>query len=194
MKLESLSELLEDQLKDLYNAENQLLKALPKMVKNASSESLAEAIQNHLEETRGHVERLTRIGQMLEIKLTGKKCKAMEGLLEEGKEVLEADGEAPLLDSAMIAAAQRVEHYEISAYGTARTFAEALGHTEVAELLQETLDEEEKADKLLTEISVQELLPEACQLEEEESDEAAAAPSSPTRQSKKQRSVGSRSR
>ena len=119
MKLASLDRLLEDQLKDLYSAENQLVKALPKMAKRASSGGLKEAITSHLEETKQHVERLDRIGQTLGVKLSGKKCKAMEGLIEEGAEALESDGPGPVIDAALIAAAQRVEHYEIAAYGTA---------------------------------------------------------------------------
>ncbi|MBX9679014.1 MAG: ferritin-like domain-containing protein [Gemmataceae bacterium] len=166
MKLASLDKLLEDQLKDLFSAENQLLKALPKMAKAASSEPLREAFQMHLEETRGQVERLEKIGKTLGIKLTGKKCAAMEGLIEEGKEVLEAEGPEYIIDAALIIAAQRVEHYEISGYGSARTLAEHLGHEEVAGLLQETLDEESAADEKLTTLCVEEVLP-AGEAEEE---------------------------
>ena len=159
MKMPTLAKLLEDQLKDLYSAESQLVKALPKMAKKASSKGLKGAFTSHLEETKHHVERLEEIGQALEIKLAGKKCKAMEGLVEEGSEVIEAEGPGPIIDSALIAAAQRVEHYEISAYGTARTLAEHLGHADVVELLQETLDEESAADEKLTSISTDEILP-----------------------------------
>lgn len=160
MKLASLDKLLEDQLKDLYSAENQLLKALPKMAKAASSESLRQAFETHLEETQGQIERLEKIGKTLGIaKLSGKKCKAMAGLIEEGKEVLEADGPEGIIDAALIIAAQRVEHYEISGYGSARTLAEHLGHDEVAGLLQETLDEESATDEKLTTLSVEEVLP-----------------------------------
>src|SRR5262249_48319474 len=126
-------------------------------------------IVSHLEETKGHVERLDQIGEDLGVKLSGKKCKAMEGLIEEGAEVLEAEGPDAVIDSALIAAAQRVEHYEISAYGTARTLAEHLGHTEAVSLLQETLDEESAADEKLTSISLEEILPNA---EGEDSEEA----------------------
>lgn len=153
MKITSLEELFQDQIKDVYSAESQLVKALPKMAKAASSDELREAFESHLEETRGHVERLDRIGEALGIKLTGKKCKAMEGLIEEGKEGIEADGEEGLLDLALIAAAQRVEHYEISAYGSLRAAAEAMGNSEAVELLQETLDEESAADEKLTNIA-----------------------------------------
>ena len=141
------------------------MKALPKMAKKASP-ALKEAITSHLEETKHHVERLDQIGQTLGIKLTGKKCKAMEGLIEEGAEVLEAEGPGPVIDSALIAAAQRVEHYEISAYGSARALAGQLGHEEVVELLQETLDEESAADEKLTSISEEEILPAAVREEQ----------------------------
>jgi ferritin-like metal-binding protein YciE len=158
----TLDKLLIDELKDLYNAENQLVKALPKMAKSASTPRLAEAFNEHLEETRNHVSRLDAISKHLGVKLTGKKCAAMEGLIEEGKEILEEQDEGPVMDAALIGAAQRVEHYEIAAYGTARTMAEILGQEEVAKLLQETLDEEGNADKLLTQISMKEVLPAAC--------------------------------
>lgn len=161
MKLPTLASLLTDQLKDLHSAEAQLVKALPKMAKKASSDGLKEAILAHLEETKGHVDRLDRIGEILSVKLGGKKCKAMEGLVEEGSEVLEADGPGPIIDAALIAAAQRVEHYEISAYGTARAIAERLEHADVAELLQKTLDEESAADEKLTGIATKEILPSA---------------------------------
>lgn len=159
MKVNSLDKLLADELKDLYNAEGQLVKALPKMAKAASDAALKKAFTSHLTETKGQVERLTKIGTLLGIKLTGKKCKAMEGLLEEGKEVLELDGAPALLDAALIGAAQRVEHYEIAAYGTARAFAEHLGHSKVVNLLQLTLDEESAADQKLSAISLQTVLP-----------------------------------
>jgi ferritin-like metal-binding protein YciE len=166
MKMPTLSKLLEDQLKDLFSAENQLVKALPKMAKKASDKGLKGAFTSHLEETKHHVERLEEIGQTLDIKLAGKKCKAMEGLVEEGSEVLEAEGPGPIIDSALIAAAQRVEHYEIAAYGTARAMAEHLGHADVVELLQETLEEESAADEKLTSISEDEILPAAASAEE----------------------------
>jgi ferritin-like metal-binding protein YciE len=140
--MDSLAELLEEELKDLYNAENQLIKALPKMAKKASSSALKTALTMHLKETENHVKRLDTIGQELGMKLTGKKCKAMEGLVEEGKEVLEEDGMGPV----------------IAAYGTTRAMAEILGHSKVAKLLQQTLDEEGAADKKLTDISEGEVL------------------------------------
>jgi len=153
MKLESLRELLVDELKDLYSAENQLVKALPKMAKAAASPYLKAAFEEHLEETKGQVERLVTIFEQLEGSPKGKKCKAMEGLVEEGSEFIDADGEDSVKDAALICAAQKVEHYEIASYGCARTFATLLGLDEVAELLQETLDEEGNADKKLTELA-----------------------------------------
>ena len=153
MKLDSLQTLYIEELRDLYNAENQLVKTLPKMAKGASHQELKQAFEDHLEQTKEHVERLEEIFKRLEEKPTGKTCKAMKGLIEEGSEILEQDGDESVLDAALIGAAQRVEHYEIAAYGTVRTFAKMLGEEEAAELLQETLDEEGEADKLLTELA-----------------------------------------
>jgi ferritin-like metal-binding protein YciE len=167
MAVESLSQLMEDELKDLFSAENQLLKALPKMAKRASSSDLKHAFTSHLKETERHVERLRTIGETLGIKLTGKTCKAMEGLIEEGKEILEEDGETALVDAALIGAAQRIEHYEMAAYGTTRAMAESLGHTIIVNLLQETLDEERAADEKLTEIAEEDVLREAAAIGEE---------------------------
>ncbi len=166
MSMKSLSALMEDELKDLFNAENQLVKALPKMAKKASSPALKEAFTTHLKETEGHVKRLERVGKALGISLSGKKCHAMEGLVEEGKEVLEEEGKSAVIDAALIGAAQRVEHYEIAAYGTSRAMAEQLGQDEVAALLQETLDEEGAADKKLTQIAETQVLNEAAGAEE----------------------------
>ena len=154
MKMKSFEDLFHHELKDLYSAEKQLTKALPKMAKAASNEELRQAFEDHLQETEGHVERLEQIFQQLDIPTTRvQKCKAMEGLIEEGKEIMEEDLEPELLDAALIAAAQRVEHYEMAGYGCARTFAQRLGHNEIADLLQTTLDEEGSADKKLTEIA-----------------------------------------
>lgn len=153
MKLESLEQLFLQELKDLYNAENQLVKALPKMAKAASSEALRAAFQEHLDVTRNQVERLNKVFEYLEIPARGVKCLAMEGLIAEGKELLEAEAEAAVLDAALIAAAQKIEHYEISSYGTLRTWASLLGYEEVETLLQETLDEEKEADDALTELA-----------------------------------------
>lgn len=153
MKLESLRDLFVQELKDLYNAEQQLVKALPKMAKAASAEDLRKAFEDHLKETENQVERLETIFKQLDITPRGRKCQAMTGLIEEGKEMMEADGEEPVLDAALIAAAQRVEHYEIAGYGTVRTFAQLLGMDDAVELLQETLDEEAAADQKLTELA-----------------------------------------
>jgi ferritin-like metal-binding protein YciE len=171
MSMDSLSDLLTDELKDLFSAENQLIKALPKMAKKASSEKLKAAFTSHLEETRGHVERLEEIAKNLEIKLTGKKCAAMEGLVEEGKEIIEEDGDDAVIDAALIGAAQRVEHYEIAAYGTVRAMAKKLGHKDVVSLLEQTLKEEGAADKKLTSIAEGEVLEMAAQAGEEEASE-----------------------
>ncbi|WP_254508204.1 ferritin-like domain-containing protein [Anatilimnocola floriformis] len=165
--METLLELLEDEIKDIYNAENQLTKALPKMAKKAASESLADAFAAHLEETKRQIERLQKIGDLMGIKLTGKKCKAMEGLIEEGKEVLEEDGKSAVIDAALIGAAQRVEHYEIAAYGTAKAMAEHLGLEKVVKLLQQTLSEESACDEKLSSIALEEVLPATDGVEEE---------------------------
>ena len=155
MPNEGLKELYVDELKDLYNAENQLVKALPKMAKAASSEELRVGFEEHLEQTKSHVQRLEQIFEMLDESPKGKKCKGMEGLIEEGSEIMEEDFEGALLDAALIGAAQRVEHYEIAAYGTVRAFAEELGESEHASLLAETLEEEKEADEKLTELAKQ---------------------------------------
>jgi ferritin-like metal-binding protein YciE len=153
MKLNSLDKLYLEELRDLYSAETQLVKALPKMAKGASSDELKEAFESHLEQTKEHVERLTKIFDRLEEKPTGKTCQAMKGLIEEGSEMLEQEGDESVIDAGLIAAAQRVEHYEIAAYGTVRTFANLLGEDEAAELLQQTLDEEGETDKQLSELA-----------------------------------------
>jgi ferritin-like metal-binding protein YciE len=148
-----LEELLVDELKDLYSAEGQIVKALPKMAKAAGSPELRRAFERHLEETRRHVERLDQIGNELDVKLTGKRCKGMAGLIEEGKELIEEDMDQDALDAGLIGAAQKVEHYEIAGYGTARTHAEMLGYSKVARLLQQTLNEEGATDKKLTQLA-----------------------------------------
>jgi ferritin-like metal-binding protein YciE len=153
MKLHTLDDLLVDQLRDLYSAENQILKALPKMAKTASAPELQRAFNDHLEQTKEHARRLEQIFDELGKNPKGKRCKAMEGLLEEGKETMAEDAEPAVLDAAMIAAAQRVEHYEIASYGCARTFARLLRMEEAARLLQETLDEESETDEKLTHIA-----------------------------------------
>jgi ferritin-like metal-binding protein YciE len=153
MTLKTLEDLYIDQLKDLYNAENQLLKALPKLAKAASAPKLSKAFTDHLAETKTQIERLETIFTELEIKPKGKTCKAMEGLLEEGKETIAEDADPSVKDAALITAAQRVEHYEMAGYGCVRTFARLLGYDEAADLLQLTLDEEGAADKHLTELA-----------------------------------------
>jgi ferritin-like metal-binding protein YciE len=148
-----LQELLVDELKDLFNAENQIIEALPRMAKAASSPELTRAFEKHLEETRGQMTRLEQIGRALDVKLTGKKCKGMEGLIDEGEELIQEGLAETALDAGLIGAAQKVEHYEMAAYGTARTHAKLLGHDKVARLLQQTLDEEGATDEKLTTIA-----------------------------------------
>jgi ferritin-like metal-binding protein YciE len=150
----NLQGLLIEELKDLYNAEQQMVNALPKMAKAANSGKLRSAFEDHLEQTKGHVKRLERAFDLLGLPARGKKCAAMEGLIEEGKELIDEGLPANVQDAGLIGAAQKVEHYEIAAYGTARTHAESLGHREVADLLEQTLDEEKQADEKLTELSV----------------------------------------
>lgn len=155
--MDSLNELLVEELSDLLSAEKQLVAALPKMAKASNSDSLRTAFQDHLEETKEHVSRLEQIFEQLEQKPKRKKCKAMEGLIEEGKEVIDEDGVPEVKDAALIGAAQRVEHYEIAAYGTARALAETLSLSDIAEVLQLTLDEEGQADKKLNDIATSEV-------------------------------------
>ena len=152
-KMATLEDLYTDLLKDLYSAEKQLVKALPKMAKNAQSPDLQRAFQDHLRQTEGHVERIERIFNDLEGSPRGKKCVGMEGLIEEGNELLQEDVEPDVLDAGLIAAAQKVEHYEIASYGTARALAERLGYDKAARLLQQTLDEESMANEKLTKIA-----------------------------------------
>ena len=153
MKLDSLNELYVDHLKDMYSAETQITKALPRMAKKASSPDLKAAFESHLQETLGQIQRLDQIFQALEKSPRGKKCAGMEGLLEEGKEVMTEDIDPEVLDAALIAAAQKVEHYEISSYGTARAYARLLGENTAVKLLTLTLEEEVKADKKLTQLA-----------------------------------------
>jgi ferritin-like metal-binding protein YciE len=153
MKIDSMEALFLGQIEDLYDAEKRLVKALPKMAKASTTELLRQAFESHLEETKGHVERLEQIFSELGKKPKGKPCEAMKGLIEEGNEVVEEIDESPLRDAGLIAAANRVEHYEIAAYGTARTFAESLGMKKSAALLEKTLEEEKKADGKLTKIA-----------------------------------------
>ncbi len=161
MKIDSLKALLEEELKDIYSAEKQLLKALPKMVKKASSEELKSALQEHLEVTEGQIARLEEVFESLGKPAKAKTCKAMQGLLEEATEIMEEDATDAVLDAGIIAAAQKVEHYEIASYGTVRTWARLVGEDQAAELLQETLDEESEADQRLTELAENFVNPEA---------------------------------
>jgi len=156
MEQSKFHQLFVDQIKDIYWAEKQLVKALPKMKKGATSEELKEAIDMHLEETRIHVERLEDIFDILGKKAAGKKCPAMEGLIEEGNEVIsDTEADSMVRDAGIIIAAQKVEHYEIAAYGGLAALANTMGHTEIAQLLQQTLEEEKEADVKLTEIAEQ---------------------------------------
>ena len=166
MSMDSLKDLYIDELKDLYNAENQLLKALPKMAKKASAPELKRAFTDHLAQTQGHVTRLEKIFKGLGEKPTGKTCKAMKGLVEEGKEVIEEDGDPSVLDAALIGAAQRVEHYEMAGYGVVRTFASLLGENSAVDLLQRTLNEEGETDKKLTALAESVINVEASEAEE----------------------------
>jgi ferritin-like metal-binding protein YciE len=149
----SLQKLYVEQLKDLYSAENQLVKALPKMAKAAKSEELREGFEQHLQQTKGHVQRLEQILGAMDQSPKGRKCAGMQGLVQEGEEVIEENSDGNALDAGLIAAAQRVEHYEIAGYGSVRTFAELLGESEAVNLLQQTLDEEKETDEKLTEIA-----------------------------------------
>jgi len=151
--LESLNDLFVEQLRDLYDAENQLIKALPKMAEGANSVELRQGFEEHLEQTKEHAQRIETIFEQLGQKAKAKKCKGMEGLIKEGSEALEEDMSEDVKDAAIIAAAQRVEHYEIAAYGTVRTFANLLGETEAATLLEQTLEEEKETDDKLTQLA-----------------------------------------
>jgi ferritin-like metal-binding protein YciE len=152
IRLDNLENVLVLQLQDLYSAEDQLISALPKMADAASSHELKQAFLSHLQETRNHKTRLEQAFRLLGEEKKAETCEAMEGLISEGEEVMGLEGEPDVKDAALIAAAQRVEHYEIAGYGCARTFARRLGHESVANLLQQTLDEEANADKILTHI------------------------------------------
>lgn len=153
MKIDTLREMFVEELKDLYNAENQLIKALPKMAKAASSADLKKAFESHLKETKMHVERLEQVFASLDEAAKGKRCKAMEGLVEEGAEWMDEDADPDVMDAGLIACAQRVEHYEMAGYGCVRTYAQVLGESKAASLLQKTLDEEGAADKKLTQLA-----------------------------------------
>jgi ferritin-like metal-binding protein YciE len=154
MPAHTLEDLLVETMRDTYNAEKQLVKALPKMAKAAKSDELRTAIEDHLEVTRRQVTRLERVFKELGVAVRGKHCVAMEGLIEEGKEMIEEDHDPEVLDAGLIAAAQKVEHYEIAAYGTMRTWAEMLGHSKAAQLLEESLNEESEADEKLSQLAM----------------------------------------
>jgi ferritin-like metal-binding protein YciE len=153
LKLDSLRDLLLEELRDLYNAETQLLDALPKMAEAANSNELKSAFNHHLEETRQHVSRLERIFQEIGEKSSGETCEAMKGLIKEGEILVKAEGDPDVRDAGLIGAAQRVEHYEMAGYGTARSLARRLGESQMAEVLQQTLNEEAEADKKLTSVA-----------------------------------------
>ncbi len=173
MEMNALKELYINELKDLYSAENQLVKALPKMAKASDSDELRTAFEEHLEQTREHVARLEKIFEALDETPKGKKCKGMEGLIEEGGELIEEDPGPEELDAGLISAAQRVEHYEIAGYGCVRTYANLLGESEAVSLLEQTLAEEKETDEKLTELAEQinVVAQEAGESESSESDE-----------------------
>ncbi|MCU1243608.1 MAG: hypothetical protein JWO71_4334 [Candidatus Acidoferrum typicum] len=153
MEHNALMELYVDELKDLYDAENRLVKGLPKVAKAATSEKLRAAVEEHLEQTKGHVDRLKEIFDNMGEKATGKKCAGMMGILKEGEEIMDEDYEGEVMDAALISAAQRVEHYEIAAYGCVRTWADLLGESEASSLLDKTLEEEKETDEKLTQLA-----------------------------------------
>jgi ferritin-like metal-binding protein YciE len=157
LKLESVQDLFLEELRDLYDAENQLLKALPKMAEAATTPALKLAFNQHLEQTKGHVGRLDRVFRQLDAKPSGETCEAMKGLVKEGEDYVQAKGEPSVRDAGLIGAAQRVEHYEMAGYGTARTLARRLGYHEIATILQQTLEEEGETDKKLTAVAESEI-------------------------------------
>lgn len=160
-KLKNLNDLLEHQLKDLYSAETQILKALPKMANKATDPKLKQAFNTHLEETQEQKERLVKACELLGIKPEGETCKAIEGLIKEASSFMEEDAEDAVMDAGLIAEAQRVEHYEISGYGTAHRYARQLGHKEVADLLAKTLEEEKDTDEKLNDLAIEKINVEA---------------------------------
>jgi ferritin-like metal-binding protein YciE len=174
MELDSLRALYIDELKDLYSAEQQLVKALPKMARNATNPELQQAFTEHLEKTKGHVDRLERIFESLESSPGGKKCVGMEGLIEEADELLGEDAQDDVLDAGLISKAQHVEHYEMAGYGTVRSYALILGENDHADLLQQTLEEEKEADELLTNLAERSINIDAT-IGDEASDEAGSS-------------------
>jgi ferritin-like metal-binding protein YciE len=171
MQASQLMKLFEDSLKDIYWAEKALTKALPKMIKNATSAELIEALENHLGETEVQIERLEEVFGLLEKKPVAKKCEAMEGLIKEGQGIMEECEDGAMMDAGIISAGQKIEHYEIASYGTLRTFASTLGLDDVAALLEETLEEEKAADEKLTEVAVTAINVQAAEEEKEEEEE-----------------------
>lgn len=171
MKLETLQDLFTHEIRDLYSAEMQLIKALPKMAKAATNEDLRAGFEEHLEQTKTHVNRLEKIAEAIDCKLTGHKCKAMAGLIAEGNELISEDASDAVRDAGLIGAAQRVEHYEIAGYGTARALAVCLGYDEAADLLSETLDEEKATDERLTELAESTINADAAAVGEEEDEQ-----------------------
>lgn len=165
MQSSQLMKLFEDELKDIYWAEKALTKAIPKMIKNATSTDLVDALSNHLEETQNQITRLEEVFESIDKKAVAKKCEAMDGLLREATEIMESCEEGSMRDAGIIAAAQKVEHYEIASYGTLRQFAETLGLTEAVSLLEETLEEEKAADEKLSEVATDAINIEASQVE-----------------------------
>jgi ferritin-like metal-binding protein YciE len=177
METQALQELFVDELRDLYNAEHQLIKALPKMAKAATSEELRNGFEAHLEQTKGHAERIEEIFQRLGEKATGKKCKAMEGLIAEGAEVMGEDFAGEVMDAALIGAARRVEHYEIAAYSTVIKFGELLGQDEAVNLLEKTLEEETATDEKLVSIVDEFTVEDSGSADESEDESGSPAPS-----------------
>jgi ferritin-like metal-binding protein YciE len=157
MTVKTTRELLIDELRDLYHAENQLVKALPKMAKAAKAQNLRQAFEHHLDETKGQVERLDRVFEQLDTRASGKRCEAMQGLIEEAKEMIEEIKTPEVLDCALIVGAQKVEHYEIASYGSVCALADALGEKDVKQLLEATLNEEKAADQKLNKLAISEV-------------------------------------
>jgi ferritin-like metal-binding protein YciE len=157
MTVKTTRELLIDELRDMYHAEKQLVRALPKMAKAAKADKLRQAFEHHLDETKGQVERLERVFEQLDARSSGKRCEAMEGLIEEAKEMIEEIKTPEVLDCALIVGAQKVEHYEIASYGSVCALAEALGENGVKQLLEETLNEEKAADQKLNQLAISEI-------------------------------------
>ena len=174
-KLETLQELLGHELQDLYNAENQIIKALPKMARKAANDQLRAAFEEHLEQTEMQAQRLERALSLLDLPVRGRHCAGMEGIIEEGKKLMEEDASDDVMDAGLIAAAQKVEHYEIAAYGSVKAWAELLGQDEITALLDETLQEEESADRKLSEIGESVVNAEAAMGETEDSEEESSS-------------------